>query len=464
MAADERSFCPRCGSPLIDGECIQFCSPVAPGEPKDPDLAELLDQVERHVRRFIGFGSRHQSVAVTLFIAHAYAVEGAPMAAYLRIRSAAEESGKTTLLEVMAQLLRRHAINAVSVSPSVVFRLRDKVGPVALLLDETDNALAKRQDDGTRDLIALLNAGYRRSAMAYRNEGRSFEPRGFKAFGPAAVAGIGYLDPTTESRCIPVVLHRKPRGSLERFVSFLVEPEANAIADRLEAWVTDDVVDRLRGHVPDYPAELRDRHVEVWWSLFSIADLAGGTWPHDARSAARALHVETEDDSTLSLGVLLLAHIRAAFEESGTDRLATKDLLGLLVANEEGPWGKWWGTELNRDGAPRAAAADLARKLRGFETPDGQRIRPRVIRLPDGSTPRGYQRVDFDAAWATYLGFGFPPATDATDATALASTVAGVAPVASPQPNGAGDGRPAQSIEEAVAMVQASVPGSEVVT
>jgi hypothetical protein len=403
---------------------------------RDGILAPVLEEVEAHVCRFIGFKTRHEPTAIALYVAHCYVVDSAPMAAYLRVRSAAEESGKTTLLEVLKQLLRGHAINAVSVSPSVVYRLREKIGPIALLLDETDNGLAKRQDDSARDLLSIVNAGYRRSATVYRNEGRSFEPRGFKAFGPAVIAGIGYLEPTTESRCIPIALPRKPRGSLERFIEFLVEPDASAIAEQLEAWATPEIIDQLRSHRPDYPPELRDRHVEVWWNLFSIADLAGGDWPQRAREAALALHVGIEDESTLSAGVLLLSHIRQAFEEDEADRLPTVTLLERLASNEAGPWGRWWGAELNRDGAPRAAAADLARKLRGFERSDGKPIKPGGIRMPDGTTPRGYHRGDFEAAWTAYLAFGSPLATDATHATPLASTVASVASVATPHPNG----------------------------
>jgi hypothetical protein len=399
------------------------------------NLAPILDQVEDHVCRFIGFRSSHEPVAVALFTAHCYAVESAPMAAYLRVRSAAEESGKTTLLEVEAQLLRGHAINAVSVSPSVVYRLREKVGPVALLLDETDNGLAKRQDDSARDLLSIVNAGYRRSATVYRTEGRSFEPRAFAAFGPAVVAGIGYLEPTTESRCIPIALPRKPRGSLERFIAFLVEPSAIEIAEQLEAWATPEVIDQLRSHTPDYPAELRDRHVEVWWNLFSIADLAGGDWPQRAREAALALHVGNQDESMLSVQVLLIAHIRQAFDEDGIDRLPTVNLLERLASNEQGPWGKWWGAELNRDGPPLAAAADLARKLRGFEGPDGP-IKPRNVRLPDGTIPKGYHREDFEPAWAIYLGdVATQTATPPQTATPLTRDVADVAGVAAPHPN-----------------------------
>ena len=419
---------------MPDDTHLELVAQVTAGLPRQT-LAGLLDDIRSHVTRFIGFGSSHASVAVALWVAHCYVVESAAIAAYLRIRSAAEESGKSTLLEVLHQLLRSHGINAVSVSPSVVYRLREKVGPVALLLDETDNGLAKRQDDSARDLLAIVNAGYRRSATVYRTEGRSFEPRAFKCFGPAAIAGIGYLEPTTESRCIPALMPRAPRGSLERFIGFKVEPAANRLADRLDAWATPEVVDVLRDASPSYPPELRDRHVEVWWNLFAIADLAGEAWPETARDAALALHVGEDDESGYSIGVLLLAHVERAFDEAEADRLPTAKLLDLLASNEEGPWGKWWGAELNRDGPPRAAAADLARKLRAFPRPDGKPIKPRVIKLSDGSTARGYLREDFEAVWVAYLQFGSPHVTHVTDVTPLASTVTSVTSVTSPHPN-----------------------------
>jgi len=349
-------------------------------------------------------------VASTLWVAHVHAIEAAPMAAYLRVKSVAEESGKTTLLEVLHQLLGGRGINATSVSPAVVYRLRDKVGPVALLLDESDKTMARRQDDNAQDLVAIVNSGYRRSATVYRTEGRSFEPRAFKAFGPAAIAGIGHLEPTTESRCIPVVLTRKPRGSLERFISFRVEPDANEILNRFRAWAAPEVIDHLRDQTPAYPPELRDRHVEAWWNMLTIADLAGGEWPLAARAAALALHVDGDNEATFSTGVLLLAHLKTVFEESQVDRMPSADLIRALVANESGPWAKWWSAEANREGSPRAAATDLARKLRGFERPDGEPIAPHVIKMRDGTTPRGYHAEDFETAWSTYLpSFGSPP-------------------------------------------------------
>jgi hypothetical protein len=385
------------------------------------DLNSILTDLESHVTRFVSFGSRHRSIAVALWVAHVYAIEAAPSAAYLRIKSAAEESGKTTLLEVLEQLLGRHGINAISISPSVVFRLRDKVGPVALLLDEIDNTLKNRADDGARDLLALVNAGYRRSATAYRSEGKTFEPRAFKAFGPAAIAGIGTLAATTESRCVPITLTRKPRGTCERFIPHMVEPAADKLAARLETWVaTEKMLVRLKAAEPKYPEELRDRQVETWWPLFAIADEAGGDWPDSAREAAEHLH--GDDESVMGVGVLLLDHIRAAFDERGTDRLSSAELIRLLVQNEEGPWGKWWGTEANREGAPRAAATDVARYLKGFG------VRPHSVRLPDGTIPRGYSQEDFEESWSLYL----PPRHKRHTRNGAGRDVASVASVAPP--------------------------------
>ena len=406
---------------------VEFCDGcgelASAHAPTCTDLGAILDDIRRHLARFVSFTSSHQGVAIALWVAQVYGIDAAPAAAYLHITSAAEESGKTTLLEVLAQLLGAHAINAVSASPASVFRFRDRVGPIALLLDEIDHTLKNRNDDGARDLLAIINAGYRRSATVLRTEGKSFTPHAFRVFGPAVIAGIGQLPATTESRCLQITLTRKPKGSLERFIEHLVEPDAAAIASRLEAWShADGTIDRLRVAAPSYPEELRDRQVESWWLLLAIADEAGGSWPELARAAASHLH--GADETVMSNGVLLLDHIRAAFEEVDVDRLSTARLIGLLVANEEGPWGKWWGAEVNRDGAPRAAATDIARHLKGFG------VKPKVIKLPDRTTPRGYLREQFKEAWSVYL----PPRNQRNRRNPAASEVAPVASVAPPTP------------------------------
>jgi hypothetical protein len=403
-----------------------------------PPLAGLLGGFEGFTRRFVKFQNEHQSAAVALWTAACYVIDAAPAAPYLRITSAVEESGKSTLLEVLRELLGNRGIGGESISPSAVFRTRDKIGPVALLLDEIDQTLRDRKDDGARDLLAIVNAGYRRAATAWRVVGKDFEPRQFKAFGPCAIAGLGTLAATTESRCIPIVLERKDRGAGERWLPFRLADEINALVSSADSWASAaGVLDELRAADPKLPPELRDRQVEAWWILFAIADAAGGGWASRARTAAVSLHTGRDAEDSMSLSVLLLSHIRAVFDARKIDRLPTIELLRDLVDLEAGPWARWWSGDVEKadklDGPPpRRAAADLAAKLKAFRRPDGKPVKPHVIKLEDGRTPRGYLLKDLEDAFGRYL--GPPNATNATNATPLASTVASVASVASPLP------------------------------
>jgi hypothetical protein len=124
-----RAICSTCGGELFELSDGTDACPTCGVHPNVARiLAELLDDVERFISRFVTFGSEHQSAAVMLWVAHVYTIAAAIAAAYLRVTSAVEESGKTTLLELLQALLGRRAINAVSVTPAAVFRTRDKLG------------------------------------------------------------------------------------------------------------------------------------------------------------------------------------------------------------------------------------------------------------------------------------------------------------------------------------------------
>jgi hypothetical protein len=132
--------------------------------------------------------------------------------------------------------------------------------------------------------------------------------------------------------------------------------------------------------------------------LLCLADAAGGEWPARARAAAVALH-EHDPAADPATGTLLLAHIREAFLAGAHDELATAALLRALVERDDGPWGGWWGKEVE-DGRLKAPAGRLARLLKPFA------IKPEQMWTGDGKT-RGYRRVAFVDAWTRYL-----PSTD----------------------------------------------------
>ena len=93
----------------------------------------------------------------------------------------------------------------------------------------------------------------------------------------------------------------------------------------------------------------------------------------------------------------MLRDTHSIFESVESDRFASAELCRALNALEESPWGGW-------PLEPRG----LARLLRPYG------VKPRAIRLPDGSTPRGYLRSDLVDAWDRYLPESATTATSAT--------------------------------------------------
>jgi hypothetical protein len=109
-------------------------------------------------------------------------------------------------------------------------------------------------------------------------------------------------------------------------------------------------------------------------------------------------NVDVRDDD--SVGVKLLSDIQAVFGDKHIDKLPTAELLTVLNAIDESPWGDYKGRALT----PRG----LARLLKPYA------IKPVVIRVGT-ETPRGYSEDAFEDAWKRYLP-SVPPAT-ATSAT-----------------------------------------------
>jgi hypothetical protein len=190
----------------------------------------------------------------------------------------------------------------------------------------------------------------------------------------------GRLPDTIRDRSIAVAMRRRtPAEVVERLRWRDADRDAAPLRDRL-AWWGMFAPARLPAD-PAIPPELDDRAAEAWEPLLAIADLAGGEWPRRARAAAVAW---SAGEPELSLGAALLASTREAFD--GRERMATADLLAILNANEELPFGGW------RDGRGLDSRG-LARMLRRYG------IKPRTIRVGDNPNNRGYLREQFTDAW-----------------------------------------------------------------
>jgi hypothetical protein len=376
----------------------------------DLSTAALLDEVGTYIRRYVFLGEKASTV-IALFVLHTHVLDAAEVTPYLAVTSAERRSGKTRLLDVL-ELLVGKPWRAVAPSEAVVFRKIERDQPT-LLLDEVDTIFGPRASRDYEGLRALLNAGNQRGTRVPRCVGPNHELRDFAVFTPKVIAGIGELPDTVADRSVPIRMLRKaPGDAVARFKRREVVPEANSLKARIEEW-GQRTVDELKEARPVLPDVLNDRTQDAVEPLLAIADCAGPEWARRARAAITA--VCTSEESAESHGTRLLEDIRAAFALVQMDRLPTATLLELLASFEEAPWRDWRGQGLTPD--------KLSRLLAPY------RVRPKAIRLADGTTPRGYMREQFWDAWRRYLP---ERETGATDETSISSDLLGGTPTQPP--------------------------------
>jgi hypothetical protein len=375
------------------------------------ETATLLVEVHGFFKRYVVLPAPYFYDAVALWVLHAHAIEAAETTPRLVFKSPEKESGKTRGLEVL-ELLTPNPLSIINTTIAAVFRLL-ATEPTTVLFDEIDAIFGARAAREHEDLRALLNAGYRRGATVARvvGEGKKMEVQRFPVFAATAMAAIGNLPDTIESRAIIIPMRRRaPDEDIQPFRHRTAKPAGTALRERLARWAA-EYHDQLAVSEPELPDGITDRAADIWEPLVAIADLAGIDWPARARAAAGAIVAGRVADDQ-SLGVRLLADINTIFD--GHDRMPSATMAKALSALEEQPWGGFHGgAGIDQRG--------LAKYLRPFG------IEPKVIKLADGSTPRGYLREMFTDAWVRYPRYG--SATTETSATAIRIQVAEVADV-----------------------------------
>lgn len=366
------------------------------------DGAPLLEETLEQLARYIAFPSEHALVAVTLWAAHAHALDAFESTPRLASLSAEKGSGKTRTLEVLEELVP-NAMHAVNCTAAALFRAVS-TSRSTVLFDECDTYFGPRVAQHHEELRGLINAGHRRGAVAYRcvGEGAKQEVKAFPAFAAVALAGIGDLPDTILDRAVVIRMRRRaPNERVEPFRHRRAAPALHDLRARLDKWAKTYEVE-LRDADPKMPEGITDRPADVWEPLLAVADIAGGRWPQRGRAAAVALNAERASNDP-SLGVRLLSDLRDVFHQDGGDTMATETILERLTALDEAPWGDIRGRALDARG--------LAQRLRRFE------VRPGTVRI-GADTKKGYKAEELHDAWARYLSPLVPPGSSVTSVTA----------------------------------------------
>lgn len=366
------------------------------------DGADLLNRVRAYACRFICYPSETASIVHVLWMAHAHLMDAWFSTPRLAVLSPEPGSGKSRVLEITALLVPNPLLSVNSSAAYILRKVADQDNRPTILYDEIDTVFGP-QAKGDEGLRGMINAGYRQGATTGRcvTERGKVLPQELSTYSAVALGGLGSLPDTVMGRSVIIRMRKRgPGEEVEPFRPRLHEPTADALRDELAAWAAGVVV-LAEGNEPLLPDGIADRDADVWEPLFTVADLAGGAWPVLARQAATEAVRSAKTSNKPSLGVRLLADIRACFGDKS--RLTTADLLDKLLADEEAPWGDL--------GRKKLDARILAKMLRGYD------IRSSTIRMADGSTPKGYKREAFQDAWKRYLPPFEADATSATDAT-----------------------------------------------
>lgn len=350
--------------------------------PEPVDGSALLSDLVATFRRFLGLPEAAPE-ALALWVLHAHAHDAAEVSPLLALTSPEKRCGKTTALHLTGALVPR-PLPASNVTAAALFRAVERWRPT-LLVDEADTFLKDREE-----LRGVLNSGHARAgAVVVRSVGEDHEARMFSTWAPKAVAMIGDLPDTLADRSVVVPMRRRhPDEDVDRL-------RLDRLGDleplRRMAWRwTRDHADELRHADPEVPEALHDRAADNWRPLLAIADLAGGEWPERARRAARRLAGLGDGDDG-SVRTLLLRDLRELFRRCRSDRLPSADVAEALEEMEERPWPEW-----GRSRKP-ITQAGIARLLKPFN------VRPKVVKLPDGSTPRGYLLEEMEEVFRRYL-------------------------------------------------------------
>ena len=139
------------------------------------------------------------------------------------------DTGKTRALETLQRISFRGTISP-NYSTAVIYNMSEKWKPT-LFIDE----MQLLDTESRKDVIGLLNAGYKRGQYAYRmmtNSDGRLEITAFDVFGFKALAGTGDPQPSILSRGIPI----KMKKNVRKVEFFIDEKKATELRGKLLMW------------------------------------------------------------------------------------------------------------------------------------------------------------------------------------------------------------------------------------
>jgi hypothetical protein len=343
--------------------------------PEPVETAMVLTEVMAQLRRYVILHD-DVAVAITLWVAFAWVHEVAVHSPILVVTSAEADSGKTTTLGVIERLTPRQ-YSAVELTGANVYRIVDRLNPT-LIIDEADQLFQRKTG-----LAHVVNAGWGKGVKIprmVRGEIQDFDPFCPKAIGMKGLS----LPTTTASRAIICKLWPKLLSEQIEDFRHIDDDTFKTLRRKLIRWTVDNAA-VLRDANPIMPAGFGNRLAANWRLLLAIADLAGGRFAEQARTAAIKLSHKRHQPSE---GQRLLAAFQMMFAKH--KMLSSDEVVRRLNADKEAEW-----CDFRNHGPITKRQVSLLL--------DQYDIDPDVIHPTSGKSARGYKAEWFKEAFARHL-------------------------------------------------------------
>lgn len=323
------------------------------------DPAQLVAELETffnmrmHLRRGAG-------LLLALYALNTWCFDLFETVPYLLLTSPLPQCGKTRLMSLLEAVCAR-ARSWVSVSGASMFRTVELCKPT-LLIDQVEKLAAV--DESSRDLIAILDAGYKKGARVPRMTGKNHDILlEFSVYCPKVLACVGKLKGALLDRCIVNELERKPRGvKLESARTKAIWNKAAKLREACEAYAVQwrQELIRLYEEEPDegYWPALADREQELCGPLLLHARVAG--IEDQALKVARAFSCRKLDIQSQELDFCFARELCEALKELTGERFSSKALLPQLQKTES------WGNRLAHAKNDHAASTSIGTFLARF--------------------------------------------------------------------------------------------------
>jgi hypothetical protein len=263
-----------------------------------PRLADLIDEIDKHLCYYVELPSSPLSVLVTCWIVNTYVYECFDYCPYLVLHSSGPGAGKTVVLDFLSMLAFGNPQILTDPSAASLYRCASKV----LLLDEMERLGSK--DKAVRgNYIEILNSGFKKGGAVSRcdlTKGRGFPTELLSAYGPKAFAGINALNDTLAHRSYMIrmkpVHGKKPRLSLRTFGE-----TAERLRKGLGSWAVRQkgAIEKAYGDLPKEESHpglslFDNRYQDISEPLIVLAEVADAERPEGPLVLPRlieALHV-----------------------------------------------------------------------------------------------------------------------------------------------------------------------------